>query len=116
MPKQEWRDVSIQNGQVREVHRIDNRRIPVYYGIYEWADLMIEGHTTLVKGPFHRLYLCRHYGIKKQFLCLNLHRQDAYKSHTDNSGTPLPEKLYPNLLDNYIVEKLHNGGGLVEPH
>ena len=69
---------------------------------------------ALVEGHGYHLYFYCQCGVLKQFLRLNLHRWNGCKAHTDSSGRPLSEKLYPNLFDNHTMKKLQDGRALAE--
>jgi hypothetical protein len=42
MALRDYRDVTIDNGRVQEVHIIDQHRYVEYYGIAKWKALMLE--------------------------------------------------------------------------
>ena len=55
-----WRDIQIQNTQVREVHAIDTHQFVEFYDIAEWKDLMLVAGMSkwMSYGKIYRLDVC----------------------------------------------------------
>jgi hypothetical protein len=108
-----YRDVTIENNRVREVHAIDQYRYVEFYDIAKWKALMLVGQNPPVRQA-RREYMYRHCGEKKQFMRLNSHRRQGCPRNKNAIGVPILEKMYPNLLTNSTTRDLEAGVDLVE--
>jgi hypothetical protein len=100
-----YRDVTVENGRVREVHVIDQNRYMEVYDIAEWKALMFVAQNPPVRQA-RREYMCLHCGKKKQFMRLNSHRRQGCPRNKNTAGVPIREKMYPNLLTDSTARDL----------
>jgi hypothetical protein len=108
-----YRDVTVENGRVREVHVIDQHWYVDLYDIAEWKALMLAAQNPPVRQA-RKEYMCRHCGRKKQFIRLNSHCCQGCPRNKNAAGVPIPDKIYPNLLTDSTARDLEAGADLVE--
>jgi hypothetical protein len=108
-----YRDVTVENGRVREVHVIDHNHYVEVYDIAEWKALILAARNPPVRQA-RREYMCLHCRMKKQFIRLNSHRRQGCPWNKNAAGVPIREKMYPNLLTASTARDLEGGADPAE--